>query len=133
MILQREHYDIKKSIDQMNHYHLDDTGHYEKETTKQNHNTDIARILQNRDDQSKNETTMIIQCGNYYIDTATDKNETTVLIQIPQNRDDQSRNETTMIIQCGNYYIDTATDKNETTVLIKFGHYSRDDNSHKPQ
>ena len=38
-----------------------------------------------------------------------------------------------MIIQCGNYYIDTATDKKETTIMIKFEHYSRDDNSHKPE
>jgi hypothetical protein len=42
----------------------------------------LIQILQNRDDQSRNETTMIIQCGNYYIDTATDKkNDTTILIK----------------------------------------------------
>jgi hypothetical protein len=42
----------------------------------------LIQILQNTDDQSRNETTMIIQCGNYYIDTATDKkNDTTILIK----------------------------------------------------
>jgi hypothetical protein len=51
MILQREHYNIEtiigndttsrtlqhrtKSIDPMNHYHLDGTRHYDKESTKQ--------------------------------------------------------------------------------------------------
>ena len=42
-----------------------------QDTTTKNRqsNTEIAKILQNRDDQSKNETTVMKQCGNYYIDT----------------------------------------------------------------
>lgn len=58
-------------------------GHYYIYTsTDKNETTILLQILQNRDDQSRNETTMIIQCGNYYIDTATDKkNDTTILIK----------------------------------------------------